>query len=216
MSGARSRRKGANEAIRESESCMAIIRARYALDGARRVAEVLNVPVRVVYRVAAAEGIQGSRSRAYGNGQSVGGRDSPTAKSYRTMLQRCTNPRNTKWEHYGGRGIKVSPRWATLEGFMADMGERPKGMTLDRIDPDGDYSPENCRWADIYTQNTNRRGVYVVGGKALTARRAVELHGVAGVTEKALARRVGRYGWSVMKALTTPMLPTGRQPKDRI
>lgn len=198
-----------------SAPCMEIIRTRYALDGARRVAEVLNVSVRVVYAVAAAEGIKGNRSRAYGNGQSVGGAESATAKSYRMMLQRCTNPNNTKWQHYGGRGIGVSPRWATLAGFMDDMGERPPGTTLDRIDVDGDYTPENCRWADASTQNANRRGVYVIDGKALTAQRAVESYGAKGVTAGALARRVNRYGWPVMKALTTPILPTGRQPKGQ-
>jgi hypothetical protein len=74
------------------------------------------------------------------------------------MKVRCSNPTDKNYKHYGARGIKVCPRWAEdYENFLADMGECPKGMTLDRIDNDGDYEPTNCRWTTMSNQVINKR-----------------------------------------------------------
>ena len=77
--------------------------------------------------------------------------------SWAAMIQRCTNPSNKQWANYGGRGITVCERWRDFPNFLDDMGDRPAGLTLDRIDNDRGYEPGNCRWTDVHTQNVNRR-----------------------------------------------------------
>ena len=81
----------------------------------------------------------------------------PTYNSWRCMIYRCTNPKDAKWEYYGGRGVSVCDRWLNYENFLSDMGERPEGKTIDRINPDGNYEPGNCRWLEKQKQNGNRR-----------------------------------------------------------
>jgi hypothetical protein len=79
-------------------------------------------------------------------------------KSWINLKQRCNNPNNKDWDEYGGRGIKVCDRWLnSFENFLTDMGERPRGYSIDRIDPNGNYEPSNCRWADNKTQRHNQR-----------------------------------------------------------
>lgn len=81
----------------------------------------------------------------------------PTYKSWDNMRQRCTNIKHHKYSDYGGRGIKVCSGWKNFKNFLKAMGERPKNLTLDRIDVNGHYTPDNCRWADGKIQRRNQR-----------------------------------------------------------
>lgn len=88
-----------------------------------------------------------------------------TYRTWKEMRQRCMNPNSDKWKWYGGRGITICERWSSFEAFIADMGDRPVGKTLDRLDSDGNYQPDNCRWATPKEQATTNRGVFKLGEK---------------------------------------------------
>lgn len=91
------------------------------------------------------------------HGHVKNGKETKTYTSWINMRQRCNNPNNDRYEYYGGRGIKICERWNSFENFFADMGEITKGLTLERIDNDGNYEPSNCRLATHSEQGRNTR-----------------------------------------------------------
>lgn len=95
--------------------------------------------------------------KALTHGHTISRAPSRTYVTWSHMIQRCTNPKRPAYARYGGRGITVCDRWLKFENFLADMGERPDGKTLDRFPNNkGNYEPGNCRWATVTEQNQNR------------------------------------------------------------
>ena len=93
----------------------------------------------------------------YTHGHTRNGDHTKAYAAWSNMLTRCTNPKFKQWADYGGRGITIDPQWYRFENFLADMGEPPPGLTLDRKDNDLGYSPGNCRWATPTEQRNNQR-----------------------------------------------------------
>ena len=124
---------------------------------------------------------------------------------WQNMKRRCYDPTSDHYVYYGKRGILVCDRWLeSFDNFLEDMGERPEGMSLDRIDLNGNYTPENCRWADGIAQATNRSIVrlFEYRGESLTI---PELARRYGIKKSTLSMRIYGYGWDVQRAVETPV-----------
>lgn len=117
-----------------------------------------------------------------------GGSGDAAYTSWKEMIRRCSNPKSSSFSRYGGRGISVCERWNNYLHFKEDMGERPSGKTLDRINPNGNYEPSNCRWATSKTQSRNRRNsrFLIVGGVAINL---VDVAVIMGVHRSTVGRR---------------------------
>lgn len=116
----------------------------------------------------------------------------PEHNSWRAARERCSNRNHDRYSIYGQRGISMDPRWDDFEVFLADMGPRPEGTSLDRIDVNGDYTPSNCRWATSSQQSANKRSVelYTWRGKERTI---TEISKMEGIPRTSLNKAVLRF-----------------------
>jgi hypothetical protein len=128
------------------------------------------------------------------------------------MKARCLSESHSEYRHYGGRGITICERWESFVAFFDDMGPRPKGTSLDRIDNNGNYEPGNCRWATTTEQSRNRRNSVDLTVDGVT-KPLVEFAKDSGINQNTLAGRISR-GWDVKEALYTPAKHTRRWHGD--
>lgn len=123
------------------------------------------------------------------------------------MKNRCLNPKADNYRHYGGRGILVCKRWMKFENFLADMGQRPAEMTLDRINSAKNYTLSNCRWAGKGVQMNNTRKNVFITFRGETRTLALWAHHI-GIAPQLLWNRIHRHGWPVSRALTAGLRKT--------
>lgn len=120
------------------------------------------------------------------------------------MKYRCDNVNNSSYINYGARGITYTPKWKTFSGFLDDMEQSwEDGLTLDRIDVNGPYCKENCRWTDRKQQAINRRNTKLFKHKG-QQKTLTDWSDELGIKRSTLAQRIYVYGWSVERALTNP------------
>lgn len=137
--------------------------------------------------------------------------NNPTYKSWENMVGRCHNPNATGYALYGGRGIQVCDEWRTFTNFMRDMGERPIGKTIDRIDPNGNYTKGNCKWSTYKEQanNMRRNRKVIYNDVSYTLAQLSELSGIG---YKTLQQRLDK-GWCAYDAIHIPLKMVGWRVK---
>jgi hypothetical protein len=147
------------------------------------------------------------RRRSTTHGHARKGKITRTFRAWAAMIRRCGDPEHAAYAWYGGRGITVCASWTGPSGFatfLKDMGEVPSGLSLDRADNNGPYSPENCRWVTQTRQQRNRRSnrLLTLNGRTQTL---IEWAEETGIHRQTIKMRIDRCGWSVERALTEPV-----------
>ena len=133
------------------------------------------------------------------HGHSAGGKQSKTYMSWARIHRKCYDPSYVQYKDYGGRGIKVCDRWETFIRFLEDMGDRPDGHSLGRIDNDGNYEPLNCRWETQSQQGGNRRSSIRINVEEATYC-AAEIATIVGMDQRALQQKMRRSGYDPLVA----------------
>lgn len=135
------------------------------------------------------------------------GKHGPTSQTWRSMLSRCNPEKAEQNPNYSGRGISVCERWQSYDNFLADMGERPDGLSIDRIDNNGNYEPDNCRWATRTEQARNTRAnvLYEYMGRHMCI---AEIAEAAGIQRAVLQGRLDS-GWPLQRAISEPVGESG-------
>ena len=128
------------------------------------------------------------------------------------MKRRCLNPNYSQYKDYGGRGIIICERWLVFENFLADMGERPRGATLERVRNEAGYEPGNCRWATRQEQNRNSRHNRLISFNGIT-QPLVWWAEQTGNSYEALINRL-RRNWPLARVLSPPMFKRVRGQKE--
>src|SRR5262249_10134389 len=128
--------------------------------------------------------------------------NTPAYRAWVSMRSRCRNPNDPAYPDYGGRGVKVHDAWEDFETFIRDMGERPSGISLDRIDNEGHYEPGNCRWFNQLIQIRNRRNTHRLEVDGVS-RSIAEWSEISGVHSRVIWARTRRK-WDARKAIFTP------------
>jgi hypothetical protein len=144
-----------------------------------------------------------TRRPVHGHASRIDG-DSGTYRSWAAMVQRCLNKNTSNYKYYGGRGITVDPAWMVFKNFLADMGERPHGYSLDRVDNAIGYTKSNCRWVPLIENHKNKTRTHFLSfnGKTMSM---TDWASTLNISLNTLVGRITNYGWSVEEALTIPV-----------
>ncbi len=135
----------------------------------------------------------------------------PTYRAWCHMKGRCLNKTDAAYSSYGGRGIRVCERWMEYKNFLADMGVRPEGLSLDRVDNDRDYELANCRWITHKEQQRNKRNSRWIefNGQRKTLGEWAEIYGIV---RQVISTRL-RCGWSLEDSFTKPVIPSTQKKR---
>jgi len=136
-----------------------------------------------------------------------------TYAAWAAMIQRCTNPNCKSWKNYGGRSINVCQRWLDFRNFITDMGIRPKGLSIERIDNARSYEPENVIWATRTQNARNQRNTRLIRVNGVTCCMREWAH-ISGIKESTISSRINASHWDPAKAVTTPLIQGQKQHRN--